>query len=316
MPDLSSLGTGSRGVWTRRQALRLGLTAGQVDELVRTGTWQVLWRGVYTDGGSVPTPAQRAQAVVLATIPERGSPRSVAAGRTAARVHGLPLIDDDDPATGRHEHLVDDVLVDRSLPQQAFGGRTLLPVASRVRPSDVQTQDGLRVTSCARTLLDCARRLSHAALVCALDHALHSHLVTAEQVAQAASGGTAGGPALRAALRDADLRAEAPTETLARLLLRPVLPGLVPQVLLRDGIGRPVARFDLGDVVVRLAVEADGKLRHAGPVMVAKDRRRDRTAERLGWVTERVTWWELRREPELVVARIVTRHAELTARVA
>ncbi|MDP9430054.1 MAG: hypothetical protein M3Q47_14820, partial [Actinomycetota bacterium] len=105
MADLSSLGARSLGVWTRREALRL-LSAGGLDTLVRAGTWQVLWRGVYTDGGVVPDDAQRARAAVLAT---GGS--GTAAGRTAARVWGLPLLDDEP---------VDDVAVPGHRPSQTW----------------------------------------------------------------------------------------------------------------------------------------------------------------------------------------------------
>jgi hypothetical protein len=118
-------------------------------------------------------------------------------------------------------------------------------------------------------------------------------------------------PALRAAIAVADGRAESPAETLARLLLLPVLAGLVPQVELFDGAARLVARFDLGDPEVKLAVEADGTRGHAGTAMVAKDRRRDRRSEAQGWTTERVTWFELRREQAAVVRRMVQRDAAL-----
>ena len=115
--------------------------------------------------------------------------------------------------------------------------------------------------------------------------------------------------ALQAAVRLADGRAESPPETLARLLLLPALPGLEPQVELYDEAWRPVARFDLGDRSVRLAVECDGKAAHAGAAMVAKDRRRDRRTEAYGWRTERVTWFELRREQPAVLRRITGVHA-------
>lgn len=50
--------------------------------------------------------------------------------------------------------------------------------------------------------------------------------------------------------------------------------------------------------------------------MVTKDRRRDRGAERRGWTTERVTWFELRRQQASVVRRMVERDAALRARPA
>ena len=175
----------------------------------------------------------------------------------------------------------------------------------------VRLRSGLVLTSPLRTLVDCARVLAFEALVCALDDALHRRLVTAAElqarVAQRA--GRPGAPALRAAVAVADGRAESPAESLARLLLVPVLPGLVPQVEVRDRWGRVVARIDLGDPRVRFAVEVDGKRGHAGEQMVAKDRRRDRRTAELGWVTERLTWTDLRRAPGPTVRRIAGAHA-------
>lgn len=332
MTDLSALGARSLGVWTRGDALDL-LSPGQVDVFVRTRTWQVLWRGVYIDGGFAPSAEQRALAAVLATGGARqplhvGPPdaatgkrrrvlRAVAAGRTAARVWQLPLIDDDDPTTGTTEHLLDDVAVGRSLPRQSYGGRILHPRKVPLRRTDlVRLPSGLWLTTPLRTLVDCASLLTREALVSAIDNALHRRLVDGGDLEQAAAGrsGLAGTAALRTAVALADGRAESPAETLARLLLLPVLPGLDPQVELFDRAARLVARFDLGDRDVRLGVESDGKRNHAGPQMVAKDRRRDRRTEALGWTTERVTWFELRRQQHDVVRRIVQRHAQLQAR--
>ena len=330
MVDLSSLGADSLGVWTRNQALLL-LKAGQIDVLVRTGSWQVLWRGVYMDGGFEPTAEQRAIAAVLAAggadqpIPtgrvdpstgrRRVRLRAAAWGRTAARVWRFPLIDDDDPATRAAEHLLDDVAVDRPLPRQHWQGRTLIPVQVPIgRPGTVRLASGLWLSSPLRTLRTCAGLLTHEALVCAVDFALHHERVTPADLEQAAGKlfGRPGGPALRHAIELADARAESPAETLARLLLLPVLPDLEPQVELFDEAARLVARFDLGDRKVRLGVEADGKRNHAGPQMVAKDRKRDRSSDGLGWTTERLTWFELRRQQAEVVRRVVDVHARLT----
>ena len=111
----------------------------------------------------------------------------------------------------------------------------------------------------------------------------------------------------------ADRRAESPAETLARLALLPTMPGFVPQHRLLGPDGRVLARYDLADEDLRLAVEADGKAGHAGDRMVAKDRRRDRVSERHGWRTERVTWWELRCQRAAFVARIAEIAAERRA---
>jgi hypothetical protein len=156
-----------------------------------------------------------------------------------------------------------------------------------------------------RTLVHCSELLTFEAFVCALDDALHRELVTPAllRLAVNARTGEPGVSTLRRGVLAADGRAEAPSETLAQLILKPVLPGLEPQVELFDGRRRLVARFDLGDEELKLAVEADGKAGHSGEAMVAKDRRRDRRTAPYGWWTERVTWWELRRGQRQLVRR-------------
>lgn len=81
--------------------------------------------------------------------------------------------------------------------------------------------------------------------------------------------------------------------------------GVEPSPLMLDGRGRIVARVDLGDEQRRFAVEADGRRAHAGEVMRAKDRRRDKVTGRLGWATERVTWSELRTKRAETLRRVV-----------
>lgn len=317
--DLSGLGATTCGVWTRAAALSV-ISAGAVRAFLADGTWQVVLSGVYADGGHVPTVEQRAYAAVLATggdhqAKEAPPVRVAAAGRTAARYWGFPLIDDDDAATGAHESGIDDVHV-------RGGGRTRSTTAGELhrhdlvlRPGDLQRlPSGLVLTSPVRTLAHCASLLTHEALVCAMDDALHREVLSAAALdaAVAAHAGEPGAPALRRALAVADGRAESPAETLARLLLQPVIPGLEPQVRLHDDWGRILARFDLGERRGRFAVEADGRRGHAG--MAAKDRRRDRSSRRYGWRTERLTWWELRCRQDLIVREVVEAYEEHVGR--
>jgi hypothetical protein len=326
MADLSLLGAASAGLWTRREALAL-VTAGVVRAAVRTSAWQVAWPGVYADGGVALTAEQRCWAAVLASGGagqrgfgrEPGRPRAVACGRTAARFWGLPLVDDDDPATGAHERVLDDVAVGSHLPELAHDGRALRRHRLRLRPDElVRTPTGLPVTSPLRTLVDCARLLAPEAAVCAVDHALHRGLVQRAGLERALElrAGAPGCGAVRQALTATDGRAESCAETLTRLLVLPVLPGLEPQVELRDRRGVLVARFDLGDRARRLAVETDGKAGHSGPAMVAKDRARDLRTERYGWWTERVTWFDVRRRQRDTLERLRYRAAVLDARPA
>jgi hypothetical protein len=321
-PTLASLGEGSLGVWPHRQALQV-CTRHVIQRLVQEGTWQVVFRGVFADGGYVLTAEQRALAAVLAvggTTDECDAvPRVVACGRDAARVWELPLIDDDDPATGAAEHLLHDVRATSGLgrrrgPINEQPRRTLTPHRLDLAPGDVvRRESGLWVTTPLRTAWDTARLLSHEGLACLLDAGLHDALFTPDELLALTvrRAGVPGAQRFRAAVLVADGRAEAPTETLARLLLRPHLPGLEPQVKVVDRFGRVVARFDLGDEEVKLAVDMDGKRGHAGTAMVAKDRQRDRRTESFGWWTERGTWYDVRRRQDDFVGRVVRRHGQL-----
>jgi hypothetical protein len=308
----AELGATSRGVWTRGQALRV-LSAEQVRSRLRSGRWQVPWPGVYADAGYDLDAEQRGFAAVLASggadqplpfgpvDPATGLRarrlRAVACGRTAARVWRLPLVDDDDPATGRHETDLEDVAGWHTSSVLRVGAREVRRHRLALASGEVgRTDSGLWITSRLRTLVDCTRLLPLEAAVCALDDALHRGLVTVEELrtALAQRRAHAWSTSLATALAAADGRAESPAETLTRLLLLPALPELEPQLELFDEQARLVARFDLASRRLRLAVETDGRRGHAGPDMVAKDRRRDARTQRHGWSTERVTWWDVR----------------------
>ena len=338
MDGPGTLGARSHGVWTRAEALGV-LSRHVVHRLLRDGIWQVPLPGVYADAGHRLDDTQRAVAAVLATgapVPAvvrwRGdgqgcellSPAAVVCGRTAARLWGMVLIDDDDPATAACDHVVDDVWT-----RWGLGGRTAPPDETGQPPYRLlrhrfelaggdllRRPDGLVVTTAVRTAVDCARLLSREALVCLLDDGLRRRLFTPADLRDAAEQ-RAGRPGCRRfawAVSQADGRAESPNETLARLLLRPVVPDLEPQVVIADDCGVPVARADLASRKARLAVELDGRAGHAGERMLAKDQRRDRQTTALGWLTLRATWYDVRRRQDEFVARVRTAHRARTAR--
>ena len=300
--ELADLGEETGGAWTTAEARRCGLSDEQIQHRVTQGEWQRLRRGVLTDAAVVPDAALRGWAAVVAT---GGFGRAWAAGRTTARLLGLPLIDDDDPATGAADAAHDDVAVPSA---RRLGQRDTLHVQRlKLKKGDTALVNGCPSLTLDRALPGLARTLSHEALVCLLDAALHAQLIDLSrlEVVVAAQAGRNGGARLRDAVALADGRAEAPSETLARLILLPVIPGLVPQVEVFDRAMRLVARYDLADEELKLAVEADGTRGHAGTHMVAKDRRRDRKTGGFGWTTERCTWWELRREQDELRARVL-----------
>lgn len=320
--DATSRLAGTHGVWTRSAAVTL-LGRRRVERLTGS-SWASPWPGVLTRAGVPLDRVTSAKAVLLASggLAPRTTPqgvRMVAAvlcGRSALRWYDLPLIDDADPATGADESRLEDVhtwtrqrnlvVPSPSGPPRELRRHSLTLLAGDLRRSD----SGVWVLSPARALFDAARLLTLPALVCAIDAALFRKACSLEELERTAAAhlGHEGAPRFREALLRADGRAESPGESLTRQLLLPSLPGLRPQVKVVDERGRVVARLDLGDEEALFAVEFDGKKAHAGEPMVAKDRARDRSTGRLGWWTERVTWYEIRCRPSSTRARVLAEH--------
>ena len=315
-------------IWTRAQALAL-LPPGQVRGLVYDGAWQIPFPGTLCDGGYALTHQQWGWAGTLASLPRgdcAASLEAVGCGRTAARIWELPLIDDRDPATSANDRLHHDVAVRRhtasqvSSPPPVEGADVHLLHRHQLAltPEDCELVKGLWVTKPLRTLLDLTSLITHEALVCAMDAALHSGKVKLHDLLPLAAErkGCEHAPAFSRAVAHTDGLAESPAETLARLILLPHLPGLRPQVKVYAPSGAVVARLDLADEELKLAVEPDGKRWHAGEVMAAKDRQRDATTGDLyGWWTERVTWYELRRRQEAFRRRVLARAAKRRLRL-
>ena len=296
------LGAGTAGVWTTAAARMPELSDDEIRGRLFRGEWQQLRTGTYADGGVTPDAFMRGSAAVQAACTVRRV--AVAAGRTAARMWGIPLVDDHDPATQRFEAEHDDVAL-------TFGQTAAATLHSRrltLSPGDVRLLRGIPVLSLPRTLVDLAAVLRPDALVCALDVVLHQGRVSRPELDALAQARAwcPGAPAFRAALVLTDGLAESPHETLTRLLLKPVLPGLRSQVELFDAGMRPLARLDLGEESLRLGVESDGAAYHRG--RAAQDRRRD---YRTGWTIERCSWFETRCEGELLRRRVLSTAAVL-----
>jgi hypothetical protein len=238
---------------------------------------------------------------------EAAIPPAAAAGRTAARVWEIPLVDDDDPATQRFESEHDDVIVRRGRSMH----RTLHTRETALTPNDIVYVHGVPVLSPLRTLADLAVVLRPDALVAAIDFALHEERVQLVELEAVAAVRRRGCVALRTALALADAKAESPHESLTRLVLKPVLPGLDSQVRVFDRRGFIIARLDLGDEELRLGVESDGAAYHRG--RAAEDRRRD---SRTGWTIERCSWFETRREAEQLRRRVLATADSLRAKAA
>ncbi len=86
-------------------------------------------------------------------------------------------------------------------------------------------------------------------------------------------------------------------------MLEAGLPEPTPQLVVRDGVGRFVARVDLGWEQHRVVVEYDGR-HHLEPGQWQHDLLRREHLDSLGWRVIVLTADDLRGRPELMTARI------------
>ncbi len=153
-----------RGVLTRLQALDQGLTPSRVDQLVRSGEWIAVRRGVYT------TASHWAE-----LDPWRGRPRLETRAALASMRRGFRVSHDSSalelglatlPAAEPHVHIT------RPGHSSAWTRRGVKHHYARFAPDQVIQIDGLPVLDAARTAVDVAREHGFAAGVVTADSAL------------------------------------------------------------------------------------------------------------------------------------------------
>jgi very-short-patch-repair endonuclease len=268
----------------REWLLARGLTRRQIEHALLTGRLHRVHAGVYAVGRPLSTPVERANAAVLAC-----GERSAVARLSALALWELP--GPGWPATpvvlvagGRPRH--PSIEIHRS--------RTLLR-------RDVRRVQGIRVTSPARTLLDCAPHLTPAQLRRAVNAALRRHLVRRSQLADVAARNPRhpGARALRdfAAERSAATRSpfEDDFQTFCREHELPI-----PQTNASPFGFEVDAYFALERVIVEL----DGYEFHSGRETFESDRERDAHHLACGVVTLRMTWARIHRHPRREAARL------------
>ena len=228
----------------RRQLLRLGLTAKDIEYRVKIGRLRVIYRGVYAVGHDAIPVRGRLFAALLLAPPGRGLSHA-----TATAMHKLipsmpPFID---------------VTVTAGRPRNRHD--VVFHSASTL---EVTTKHGLPVTTVARTLQDLAATGSPH-LRRAVNQAFVQRLVTPDELRRRTGPGSA-------VLRR--LAGLAPTRSgLERRFLAALRAADVPEPVKEHPIGRYVADFYWPDY--GLVVETDGRRYHAGPVAFVDDRIRD-----------------------------------------
>ena len=95
-------------------------------------------------------------------------------------------------------------------------------------------------------------------------------------------------------------------ETVDRGLVGRGVRGFEPQYVVRDRVGRSLARLDFADPVLKLAIEADGWAYHGARGQQQRDKSRDRRLAQEGWLVLRFTADEILGNLGAVIDEILT----------
>jgi len=261
------------GVFAVSQAYEAGFSRAQIARRVATGRWCRLGAGVYGIVGAPPGWRRDLSAALL------GAPEdAVVSHLTAAAMLGIAA------APPTRPHLI--VPYERS-------SKSPLAVVHRARlhPIDQRNTLGIRTTSGARTLVDCAATLTAPELKRLVDAAMHADpRLRASDVDLAwdrsqRRPGRHGLRPLRAALEDwrPAIRPGSPPELrLIRLVQQWGYPEPERQIKIMDRTGVLVGRIDAGWRNRKVGLEYDSDRWH-GPSRWARDEPRHARLEQLGW---------------------------------
>lgn len=168
---------------------------------------------------------------------------------------------------------------------------------------DVTRHDGVPVTSLARTLLDLAAVLPARDLTRTLEEAEVQRLVTRRQLTALLdrSRGRAGAAPLRLALSRYDTPALTRSEA-ERQMLELIRAARLPPPRTNTHVnGHEV---DLLWPEHRLIVEIDGFTFHSTRTAFERDRTRDQQLQAAGYRVLRITWRQIQKEPEALIATL------------
>jgi very-short-patch-repair endonuclease len=275
------------GVVARRQLEAIGLSASAVGRWATEGRLHRVHRGVYAVGHPVLTVNGRRMAAVLAAGPGAALSHASAAALWEIRATSATRID---------------VSV-RSVAGRGKRPGVRIHRAAQLRGDEITVQQGIRVTTVARTLFDLAATLSPRALERALDEAEINQLYdrTSLDALARTHAGERGARALAQALDD-DADPTLTDSELEELMLALCREHDLPRPKSRAWVAG--LRVDFLFPASRLVVETDGYRYHRTRRAFERDRERDAILARAGHRTLRFTHRQLTREPGLVGATI------------
>ncbi|MGH3442817.1 MAG: type IV toxin-antitoxin system AbiEi family antitoxin domain-containing protein [Nitriliruptorales bacterium] len=286
------------GVFTREQALADGVPGSTLDDRVRAGTYEVLHPRVYKLAAAPDSALTRVTAAVLAL-----GPAAVLSHRSAAHLwelRGCPLPDE----------------VDVLVPRQRRSSRSLRYVRIRTTAclpdahSGSVNHRGVPVTGVARTLWDLAGCVPYEELRSAVVDAIRRRVTRLSELREVGAilGRARGSGAMRRVVEELDPQEER---------IRSDVEALFPRLMRGAGLPEPVMNHPVRDVngdlrildaaflPEKVPVELDTPAYHGLPTDRNDDLRRENAVVLTDWRSFlRFTAWQLRNEPEVVVATV------------
>lgn len=271
--------------FTAAEAGRRGVSRWELRQLVHNGQLRRVLREVYVRADHPDTIELRASALGLVA-----PPHAVVCDRTAAWLWGVDALRPWELAMV--PRLDAYVLRGRTRirrPQAGGGERDL-------RPDDVVTVDGIKVTTPLRTSLDLGCGLGRYDAIAVMDGFHREHAVGPPELTGLLPRyrGRRGVVQARELVPLVDGRAESAAESFTRLVIHDEgLPAPEPQfwVAVR---GVPTYRLDLAYPALKICVEYDGEEFHSSDAAKEKDRKRRKWLRDHGWVVIVVTKDDLR----------------------
>lgn len=290
---IGDLAEQQHGVVSRRQLRAMGIGDSTITDRVASGYLRPLFRESFAVGhGAVARQAWLLAAVLACeegTVLSHGSAAELL-GLSDKRIPVVHVIPPD------------------------WSGRKIDGIRwHRVRlPSmdEVEDRDGIRCTTISRTIVDMAGESGWGQLRRLVEQAAIMRLLDIEEIDRIlARGRRVGAPRLRTIISPwRETREERPmlrSRLEARLLPRLIDEGLpAPRANAKLRVEGHLFEIDLFWEEQRLAIETDGEETHGTPAAFQRDRKRDQILTAAGYRTARITWAQVRDEPNAVIHRI------------
>lgn len=281
------------GIVTRDQLRVLGLNDWAISDRIASGYLQPVFRGTFAVGHQVIGRKGWLLAGVLAcdegTVLSHGS----AAELLGLWDKALPVV-----------HVI----------PPDWSGRKLSRIRwHRVRPpfpDEIKTIDGIPCTNISRTIVDMAGESGWGRLRGLVEQAAILRKLDVDEIDRVLSRGRRrGAPRLRSILsgwrNTGEPRPRLRSRLEARLFPLLIEEGLpVPRTNVRLKLDGQTFEIDLLWERERLAIETDGEETHGTAAAFQRDRRRDQILLAAGYRTARITWEQVRDEPNAVLERI------------